>query len=512
MASTTYSFNISGVDGSLVEVETDIIHGLPSVSIVGLGDTAVKESKERLTSAIAAAGYTFPMLKLVINLAPSDLKKSGTQFDLAMAIGILARSDQIHVTSEQLKLFGFIGELSLNAEVRSCAGVLPMVIKAKQAKIRHLIVPYENVPEALLVDGIKIHSATTLQDAVDLLEGNRSLLPEKKAPKNERNLNNFQLDFSEVKGHEELLKYITVAAAGNHNLLMSGAPGCGKSMIAKRIPTILPKMTEEEALEVTKIYSVANLLKTRGSLITHRPFRAPHHNISGPALIGGGQNSTPGEVSLAHFGVLFLDEIAEFTKHTLDALRQPIEDREVTIARVNYTHTYPAKFMLVAAMNPCPCGYYGNEKCRCTDYEVQRYRQKLSGPIMDRIDIQKHVTSINLFEKNNTKITSQQLREQVEGARKIQHERYKNIPNVQSNAEMQPVHIQQFCPLNAESEQLLQSAYERFQYSARAIHKFLRVARTFADLEGSEQIRKIDVINSLMSRDLDKEQRDFLVV
>lgn len=512
MASTIYSFNISGVDGDVVEVETDIIHGLPSVSIVGLGDTAVKESRERITSAIASAGFNFPMLKLVINLAPSDIKKRGTHFDLAMAIGILTRSNQIAVTDDQLKRFGFIGELSLNAEIRPCSGVLPMVIKAKAAGIKHLIVPKDNVQEALLVDNINIYSVHSLKDAVDLLEGNRSISPEKRMPRSLKSTPNDLLDFSDVKGHEQLIKYITIAAAGNHNLLMSGPPGCGKSMIAKRIPSILPKMTEKEALEVTKIYSVSNLLKNKISLMFERPFRAPHHSISGLALIGGSQHASPGEVSLAHHGILFLDEIGEFNRYTLDSLRQPIEDGEVTVTRVKNTNTYPANFMLIAAMNPCPCGYYGTERCRCSDYEIHRYRQKISGPILDRIDIQKHVSSVNFFEKNTSTTTSAQLREKVERARAIQQSRYAKYPQIHYNSDLTPALINKYCRLERESEQLLQDAFERFHYSARTLYKFLKVARTFADLEGSLCIRKIDLINSLMSRDLDKEQRDFLII
>lgn len=512
MASSINSFNISGVDGYLVEVETDLIHGLPSVSIVGLGDAAVKEAKERLVSAIRATGFEFPMFKLVINLAPSDMKKRGTHFDLAMAIGILARSNQIKVHQDCLKLFGFIGELSLNAEIRPSFGVLPMVIKAKSVGIRHLIVPKENVQEALLVDKINIYGASTLIEVVELIEGNRSLQPESKALQTKRQNQNENLDFSDVKGHEQLIKYVTVAAAGNHNLLLSGPPGCGKSMIAKRIPSILPTMTEAEALEVTKIFSVANLLKAKGNLIANRPFRAPHHNISQHALIGGSQLATPGEVSLSHNGVLFLDEIAEFNRRTLDALRQPLEDHQVTITRVNNTNTYPANFMLIAAMNPCPCGYYGTEKCRCTDYEIHRYRQKISGPILDRIDIQKHVSIVNFFEENNSNITSAQLREKVENAREIQRKRYKNYIGINCNADLTSALIRIYCELNHENEMLLKNAYKHFRYSARALHKFLKVARTFADLDGSACIRRIDLMNSLMSRDIDKEQQDFLVV
>lgn len=442
MASVVNSFAISGIDGYVVRIETDTIYGQPSVNIVGLGDTSVKESRERLEAAIVHAKYEFPKMKIVINLAPGDIKKKGSHFDLGMAIGLLIKSNQIIV--DEINTFGFIGELSLNAELRPCSGVLPMVIAAKNNGIKNIV----------------------------------------------------------------------AAACGGHNIIMTGAPGCGKSMIAKRIPSILPTMTEEESLEVTKIYSVAGLLKNKGSLITERPFRAPHHNASMNSLIGGGNNAMPGEISLAHNGVLFLDEIAEFNKRTLDALRQPMEDGIVTVSRVKYTNTYPANFMMIAAMNPCPCGHYGNEKCRCTDYEVLKYRQKISGPILDRIDIQKYVQQVDFMDISDYSkgTSSKELRERVERARNIQRKRFKNIENINSNAEMTPSHIRQFCHLENNSKKLLQMAFDRFQYSARTFHKFLKVARTFADMDEAEQIRKQDIAKALMCRDLDKEQSQMIAV
>lgn len=510
MAAIVYSFVIEGVDGQLVEVECDEIHGLPAVSIVGLGDTAVKEARERLEAAIIHAGYEFPRQKVVINLAPSHMKKTGTHFDLAMSIGLLARTKQIR--TEKLEAFGFIGELSLNASIRPCTGVLPMVIKAKAEGIHSLIVPEENVQEALLVKGINVYGCKTLNDVVYLLENTEEVEPSIIIQSDDEEEKMYFGDFSDIKGQRSLIEYMTVAAAGGHNLLMIGPPGSGKSMIAKRIPTILPEMNADEALEVTKIYSVANLLKSKNKLVKERPFRSPHHNVSTNALIGGGTHAQPGEISLAHHGVLFLDEIAEFSKKTLDALRQPMEDRTVTVSRVNSTNTYPANFMLIGAMNPCPCGYYGSDKCKCTDYEVLKYRNRLSGPVIDRMDIQKYVAVVNFYAEDNEKVTSEQLREQVNEARKIQQKRYESLKDIHCNAQLTPALIKDFCQLDTESERLMQKAYERFGYSGRTMHKFLKVARTFADLDGSKHIRKQDVMKTLLSRDLDKDGATMLTV
>lgn len=506
MASIVYSFTINGVDGQLINVEADTICGYPSVSIVGLGDTAVKESKERIESALSFCGFNFPEQKLIINLAPSHLKKSGTHFDLPMAIALLIRSNQIKT---KITSFALVGELSLNGELRPVAGVLPMAIAAKENNIKHLIVPSENVQEATLVRGIQVSGCETLHEAIHFLQ--KSVIPPQTRNHHVKNtIPPPRLNFSDVKGQQMLIEYLTVAAAGGHNFMMIGPPGCGKSMIANRIPSILPPMTEEEALEVTKIYSVAHLLHDSG-LIQTRPFRAPHHNASTNSLIGGGIRSMPGEISLAHNGILFLDEIAEFSKKTLDALRQPMEDRKVTISRVQTTNTFPANFMLVAAMNPCPCGYYGQEKCRCTDYEILKYRNKLSGPILDRIDIQKHVTSVNFFEAENEPQTSESILERVSKARMIQQRRYSDT-TIACNAELTPALIKKYCQLDYEVEDLLKKAYEHYNYSGRTLHKFIKVARTFADLDGSTAIRKKDMIAALLSRDLDREKSGLLIV
>jgi magnesium chelatase family protein len=394
-------------------------------------------------------------------------------------------------------------------------GILPMAIEAKKKGINNLIVPKDNLQEASLVSDINIFAFETLIDVVKFLEGtstyNNFLEIYKENHKISRD---YLLDFEDVQGQDSLIEYIVVSAAGGHNIIMSGSPGCGKSMIAKRIPTILPMMTEREALEVTKIYSVAGLLKNKGTLITERPFRAPHHNASMNALIGGGNNAIPGEISLAHNGVLFLDEIAEFSRRTLDALRQPMEDGVVTVSRVKYTNSYPASFMIVAAMNPCPCGYYGDSRCKCTDYEILKYRQKISGPILDRIDIQKYAQPVDFMELSNYSNgkTSKELRERVERARFIQVKRFRRLDKINCNAEMTPAMIKEFCALDEDCNRLIQLAYERFRFSARSYHKYLKVARTFADMDESKNIRKEDIIKALMSRDLDKEQANMIVV
>ncbi|WP_298846847.1 YifB family Mg chelatase-like AAA ATPase [Clostridium sp.] len=512
MAAVVNGFAISGIDGYVVKIETDTIYGQPSVSIVGLGDASVKEAKERLEAAIIHVKYEFPRMKIVINLSPGDIKKSGSHFDLAMAIGLLIQSKQINI--EEIESFGFIGELSLNADIRACSGILPMTIEAKKRGITNLVVPKENIREASLVKGINIFGFEKLTEVISFLEGISPYTPLEDLKSEHIIQRPYLLDFQDVQGQDAIIEFIVATAAGGHNLIMSGAPGCGKSMIAKRIPSILPSMTEREALEVTKIYSVSGVLKNKGTLITERPFRAPHHNASMNSLVGGGNNAMPGEISLAHNGVLFLDEIAEFNKKTLDALRQPMEDNNVTIARVKYTNVYPSSFMLIAAMNPCSCGYYGQQRCHCTDYEVLKYRQKISGPMLDRIDIQKYVLPVDFMKlSDNTKgISSSELRQKVEFARNIQRERYKNIEDINSNSEMTPALIKEFCVLEDESKKLLQMAFDRYKYSARTFHKFLKVARTFADMDGSKNLSKGHIAKALMCRDLEKGRVNMVVI
>ena len=390
MATVVKSFAIQGIDGYLIDIETKIMEGQPMITIIGLGDLAVKEAAERIQSSIDESGYVFPKKRVIISLAPSDKRKSGSHFDLAMAIGVLQQNADIAV--KDLSEYGFIGELSLDGRLRACRGILPMIITAQKSGIKKIIVPSENMNEANLVHGIEIIGLNNLDEVIRYLEGKNIMCDAIHSDAREEMKNmELNLDFADVKGQNGLIDAVILAAAGGHNMLMIGEPGCGKTMIAQRIPTILPQMTDEECLEVTKIYSISGILPNGHALMRNRPFRAPHHNASLNALIGGGMNAMPGEVSLAHNGVLFLDELAEFSRHTLDALRQPIEDKKVSISRVNGTHTFPSNFMFVAAMNPCPCGYYPGSRCRCTDYEIIKYRGKISGPIMDRIDIQKEV-------------------------------------------------------------------------------------------------------------------------
>lgn len=483
------------------------------ITIIGLGDLAVKEAAERIQSSIDESGYVFPKKRVIISLAPSDKRKSGSHFDLAMAIGVLQQNADIAV--KDLSEYGFIGELSLDGRLRACRGILPMIITAQKSGIKKIIVPSENMNEASLVHGIEIIGLNNLDEVIRYLEG-KNIMGDAIHPDAREEMKNIELnlDFADVKGQNELIDAVILAAAGGHNMLMIGEPGCGKTMIAQRIPTILPQMTDEECLEVTKIYSISGILPNGHALMRNRPFRAPHHNASLNALIGGGMNAMPGEVSLAHNGVLFLDELAEFSRHTLDALRQPIEDKKVSISRVNGTHTFPSNFMFVAAMNPCPCGYYPSSRCRCTDYEIIKYRGKISGPIMDRIDIQKEVHPVDYFGLNEEPpaMSSAEIRIRVEKARKIQQIRYKNEDGINCNAQMSTSHIQKYCVLDDASLKLLKEASEEYGYSARVIHKLLRLARTSADLDGEENIRLSDVQKVLSCRDLDKSNSRMMVV
>ena len=517
MAIVVKSMATSGVDGFMVEIEASTLRGQQqAISIIGLPDQAIKEAGERIQAAIESCGYDIPRDKVIISLAPGDRKKRGSHFDLGMIVALLTQTSQIY--PKELEEYAFIGELSLNGRIRPSNGILSMITEARKCGVKSVVVPYENRKEAATVSGIKICPVKNLKDTVKFLEGRLDLDKEygleEEFPSAELENNgttvveqevHSSLDFSDVKGQDELIEAIVLGAAGGHNILMLGEPGCGKTMIAQRIPSILPKMTEKESLEVTKIHSISGLLDAGRGLLEERPFRAPHHNVSLNALIGGGSFAQPGEVSLAHNGVLFLDELAEFTRSTLDALRQPMEDKHVTISRVNGTNSYPANFMFVAAMNPCPCGYYPSKKCRCSDYEIIHYRGKISGPILERIDIQKSVAHVDYFELSEQKssYSSEDLRKQVEAAREIQNKRYKHEADVNCNAQMTTTMIQKYCKLDEESTQILKRASDKYGYSARVIHKLLRLARTSADLDGSEKIRKEDIVRVLRCRDLD---------
>lgn len=520
MATVVKSMATSGVDGFMVEIEASAIRGQQqSISIIGLPDQAVKEAGERIQAAIEACGYDIPKDKTILSLAPGDKRKRGSQFDLGMIIALLYQTDQI--SPKNLSEYAFIGELSLNGRIRPCNGIISMLTEARRCGVKAVIVPFANWKEAMTVSGIQVYPVKNLPDTIRFLEGRLDLL--KQLPdededmrmkseltdeipsQNEDGSLTGELDFYDVKGQNELIEAIVLGAAGGHNIMMIGEPGCGKTMIAQRIPSILPRMTEKEALEVTKIHSITGLLDAGSGLMKVRPFRAPHHNVSLNALIGGGTYAQPGEVSLAHNGVLFLDELAEFSRSTLDSLRQPMEDKRVTISRVNGTHAYPANFMFVAAMNPCPCGYYPTKKCRCTDYEILHYRGKISGPILERIDIQKSVEHVDYFELDQCKSSpkSESLRLRVESARKIQQKRFQKDTGISCNAQMTTSMLQKYCKLDDICTQKLKKASEKYGYSARVIHKLLRMARTAADLDASEEIRPEDIDRVLHCRDLD---------
>lgn len=504
MASVVKSIGINGLVGYTIDVEVKILGGATCMSIVGLGDQAVKEAKDRIESSFDQLGATFPKGKIVVNLSPSDIKKSGSYFDLAMVIGILMESGQLDPQVEAFEKIAFLGEIGLMGDLKVFNGLLPMAVAARLHGCKKLIVPRESVMEAKLVNGIEVFGFETLEAVIKWLEKRALYSPgeETAVPGEQR----FAGDFKDVKGHAHLMRFVTAAAAGGHNLLLMGPPGCGKSMIAKRIPSILPNLDDDEMLEVMAIYSVTGLLKQQ-KILRERPFRAPHYNTSANAIIGGGANATPGEISLAHNGVLFLDELPEFSRQTLESLRQPLEDRVVTIARVRQTNTFPANFMLVAAMNPCPCGHHGNDRCQCSPFDIRRYRQRISGPILDRLDIQKFLGTVDFMktELEVPSISSAEIKECVLKARKIQSERYKKIGRIRTNAQMESAEIIEYCQLDSEGTTVLQKAYERHRFSARTYHKILKIARTFADLEGSEHILKNHLVWALMARDLQKE-------
>jgi len=502
MLSKTKSMAVFGVDAYVVDVEVDISNGLPSFDIVGLGDTEVKESRDRVRSAIRNSGYKFQTQKITVNLAPANTKKEGTAFDLPLAIGILKATEQIK--KEDLSDTVFIGELSLDGSIRPVNGVLPMAIGAKKFGFSRMVVPYDNAYEAAVVEGLDIYSIKNLKEAVDFLNEEVTVMPFVLNYKSEFSEEDYEIDFSEVKGQENVKRVLEIAAAGAHNVIMIGPPGSGKTMLARRFPTILPNMSFEEALDVTKIYSIAGLLPKGTSLIRKRTFRSPHHTVSTAALVGGGKYPKPGEVSLAHYGVLFLDELPEFRKDALEVLRQPLEDEFVTISRVNGSFTYPSKFQLIAAMNPCPCGYFGDEThvCRCNINEIRRYQNKISGPLLDRIDLYVEVRPLRndrYLEDSIYSESSAKIRERVNKARKIQLERYSGT-KIFFNSQLSNNLIKKYCKLDTYSKDLLKSAFEKFHLSVRSYNKILKIARTIADLEGKENISYEHIAEAIQYR------------
>ena len=506
MLSKIKSLGLMGMDGYVVLVETDISNGLPTFDMVGLGDTAVKESKERVRAAIKNAGFKFHVNKITVNLAPADKRKEGSAFDLPIALGILAATGQVKLSNTGNS--AFLGELSLDGGIKPVKGILPMTISAKENGIENIFLPVENADEAAIVSGINVYPAKTINDVVNHLNGIESIEKYDRDKDNIFKYNiSYDVDFSDVKGQQAVKRALEVAASGGHNLIMVGGPGCGKTMMARRLPTILPSMTFEEALEVTKIYSIAGVLPERTPLITQRPFRAPHYTISSASLIGGGRIPKPGEISLAHYGVLFLDELPEFNKNVLEALRQPLEDGIVTISRVNATLTYPARTTLICAANPCKCGNYlePSKECTCTPKDIQQYFGKISGPLMDRIDIHIEVSSVSYKELNSKEESekSEDIRKRVNRARKIQQERYKDI-NIYSNAELSHSMIKKYCKLDDKCKSILENAFEKLGLSARAHGKILKVARTIADMEASEDIKVNHLLEAIQYRSLDR--------
>jgi magnesium chelatase family protein len=500
---------LNGIDAYLVEVEVDISNGIPSFDIVGLGDTTVKESRERVRSAIKNSELDYPVRRITVNLAPADTKKEGSSFDFPITIGILSANGVINYKAMHDTVFA--GELSLDGRLRPVQGVLPMAVCAKDKGMSRMLVPIENADEAAVVKGIDIIPVKSLREALDYLNGKKALEPYRSDMGNTTHVKGkYGEDFADVKGQENVKRALEVAASGGHNCIMLGSPGCGKTMLARRVPGILPVLSFEEAIEVTKIYSIAGMIPPGVPIITTRPFRAPHHTISDAGLIGGGKIPRPGEISLANHGVLFLDELQEFNTAVIEVLRQPLEDGTITISRVNATITYPARFMTICAANPCRCGYLMDEsrRCSCTPYQVKQYMSRLSGPLLDRMDIHVEMASVKYesLERNAKGECSSVIRERVSKCRKIQYERYREY-GIFTNSQLTPQLVGKFCRLDTKGKSLLKNAFRELKLSARGYDRILKVSRTIADMEESVEIKEHHIAEAIQYRCLDRMER-----